>query len=520
MMSLLPNRPSSSSGNATTMRMRETLITLFDLMRAPTPFSVPAVPTSTSTTIAGTIDPREFWTPAIVARVMQNRNTPVSISANDEVGGSVAYDPVMDQWWTLYTRLGETIRMVWRESNMEWSHKVASPASQFSSAEAVGNDSLRSADIINDVYAYTIATTEFRARGSPFTSPPSLYSEQSISLLRYFGEAVCTYVRIAASHRSPVTPGIVNISNMSKIHARAFERLRWILFLSTPSTASILTIDPLFLISELSCFAAEAFQLDFYYYARLCYYLQVTRVIMAMLEEIVEENQLGKTDCVVTLHQRLASEVREEPEEEVEHTKELFMTIAKNSHIPMTDMKSVTEVWTKEHWCLFTRIVKRFTEPFLRQLWLLAHARFGLYQSTTTPQADFDFLLNEMPFLPPLSLILTDEPSSQNLIKAWCQQHVEFNLKPPSSSLMASTAQQQERILGSIPLVFPAQLSLLTLPYKLDQLLDWTLEKQCPRCKLVPADPGLCLFCGALVCCQSFCCGDGDDGECHSHAQT
>jgi hypothetical protein len=54
-------------------------------------------------------------------------------------------------------------------------------------------------------------------------------------------------------------------------------------------------------------------------------------------------------------------------------------------------------------------------------------------------------------------------------------------------------------------------------------------EGLCPTCQQLPQHPGLCLLCGAIVCCFSGCCevptgGDGDGsssgiGECTQHAQ-
>lgn len=70
----------------------------------------------------------------------------------------------------------------------------------------------------------------------------------------------------------------------------------------------------------------------------------------------------------------------------------------------------------------------------------------------------------------------------------------------------------------------PAIYELLGLPERLDTLAAESLVRSCKQCGTVPAEPALCLFCGEMVCSQSFCCMDGEEeaqnGECNVHMWT
>ncbi|GAA6011286.1 hypothetical protein JCM11491_006784 [Sporobolomyces phaffii] len=70
----------------------------------------------------------------------------------------------------------------------------------------------------------------------------------------------------------------------------------------------------------------------------------------------------------------------------------------------------------------------------------------------------------------------------------------------------------------------PAIYELLGLADHLDTLAASVLDRACARCREPPENPAVCLLCGELVCCQSFCCMAGEDeaqhGECNEHMWT
>lgn len=68
-----------------------------------------------------------------------------------------------------------------------------------------------------------------------------------------------------------------------------------------------------------------------------------------------------------------------------------------------------------------------------------------------------------------------------------------------------------------VVLDLPTPFQLISLPSRLDVLMDESTRKICPRCETVPTDPAVCLLCGTFVCAQSFCCSEGEEGECNLH---
>lgn len=70
-----------------------------------------------------------------------------------------------------------------------------------------------------------------------------------------------------------------------------------------------------------------------------------------------------------------------------------------------------------------------------------------------------------------------------------------------------------------LQLEHPHIYELVALPHDLTVLLQYSQRNVCKRCNQVPPDPALCLFCGELVCYQSFCCMDTESGrgECNRH---
>ncbi|WFD41442.1 RING-type E3 ubiquitin transferase [Malassezia psittaci] len=74
----------------------------------------------------------------------------------------------------------------------------------------------------------------------------------------------------------------------------------------------------------------------------------------------------------------------------------------------------------------------------------------------------------------------------------------------------------------NLVLEHPHIYELVPLPLNLANLLQETQRRTCKRCHTLPPLSSLCLFCGELLCDQSFCCSDLEDegrGECHQHME-
>ncbi|GAA5987891.1 hypothetical protein JCM5350_006763 [Sporobolomyces pararoseus] len=166
--------------------------------------------------------------------------------------------------------------------------------------------------------------------------------------------------------------------------------------------------------------------------------------------------------------------------------------------------------------------------PFLRRAAIVARAVFG-EPSSEIPSAGLEFnRLLELLRIPhpstvlPLSSASTSDDSTVKLLHTHfsdCSRSATylqgFDLISTVDKLINSSAPEIEH---------PTIYELLGLPHHLDTLIASTLDRKCLRCETNPENPAVCLFCGELVCCQSFCCMAGEEeaqhGECNEHMWT
>ncbi|KAH9927415.1 uncharacterized protein BXZ73DRAFT_90700 [Epithele typhae] len=146
------------------------------------------------------------------------------------------------------------------------------------------------------------------------------------------------------------------------------------------------------------------------------------------------------------------------------------------------------------------RLLYTFTLPFLRRAIILCHMEQG--------GCEYRRLLKALE-IPPLS-DLPSHDTIQNALSGWC---AHYGHSQAASQLNCG-------VLLEHPLVY----RLARLPLVLDHLyLDQDKMMVCPRCKTVPLDAAICLFCGTTCCFQSHCCMDRDSqsprGECNMHTR-
>ena len=69
----------------------------------------------------------------------------------------------------------------------------------------------------------------------------------------------------------------------------------------------------------------------------------------------------------------------------------------------------------------------------------------------------------------------------------------------------------------TIPIDMPTYFTLVDLPNNYTQVFNASMKVNCPNCKTAPRKRAMCLFCGRLLCCGSFCCQEDGIGECNLH---
>lgn len=169
-----------------------------------------------------------------------------------------------------------------------------------------------------------------------------------------------------------------------------------------------------------------------------------------------------------------------------------------------------------------------YTLPFLRRAAILRRAVSGSVVPHGTnlddaPAAtEYERLLAELQ-IPAPALALPMHSQSNELItmlvEGWTK-HAYAHLAPLFRPLPI-----QPDLAPSVPnlvLEHPHIYELLPLQRDLTELLQQTQERTCPRCGTLPPTFSLCLFCGQVLCEQSYCCSDPDDesrGECNQHME-
>lgn len=165
-----------------------------------------------------------------------------------------------------------------------------------------------------------------------------------------------------------------------------------------------------------------------------------------------------------------------------------------------------------------------YTLPFLRRAAILHRAVSG---SPSTPShapgtTEYQRLLAELR-IPAPALALPMHAQANELItmlmEGWTK-HAYVHLAPLFRPLPI-----QRDLAPTVPnlvLEHPHIYELLPLQRDLTELLQQSQERKCPRCGTLPPTFSLCLFCGRVLCEQSYCCSDPDDesrGECNQHME-
>lgn len=161
------------------------------------------------------------------------------------------------------------------------------------------------------------------------------------------------------------------------------------------------------------------------------------------------------------------------------------------------------------------KVLYVFALPYLRRVSMLQKIVFDASTSTSssssTPSSSLELcrLLIELDITPLSQAFapLDYSPATTTL---------QFHL----FTLLSSVPQRIDALIYQLPTIY----ELVTLPNELDSLAADSLVRVCQRCETVPREPALCLFCGHIVCSQSFCCMDGEaeaqHGECNTHMWT
>lgn len=170
------------------------------------------------------------------------------------------------------------------------------------------------------------------------------------------------------------------------------------------------------------------------------------------------------------------------------------------------------------------KLLCAYTLPFLRRAALLHRIVSGVVPEPAEGP-EYVRLLHQLRIpLPAEALPMHAAPAGlvAMLVEGWTK-HAYVHLSPLFRPLPILAEPLEARTaVPSLVLEHPHIYELLPLPHDFALLLQQTQTRVCKRCNTLPPLCSLCLFCGEVLCEQSFCCSDLDDegrGECHQHME-
>ncbi|CAE6372048.1 unnamed protein product [Rhizoctonia solani] len=326
--------------------------------------------------------------------------------------------------------------------------------------------------------AYTIAATEISLRGQG-TYPTVVHGLSDAAQHTVRGIIACL-TKLAALQLDPSGDAAANRPSIQEaiLHPVLPEWPR--------KRMPFLLRDPMVVLVEVAAVAPALLP----YMATLMYYAHLVRTtltLVAQLDRVTSGALVGKDEATPLLGD-IAT----------------FTTSAVR-HCPKLAIRAEQVLATTPDGAL-ARLVHSLTLPFLRRTAILMKAVLpGCIQSGDAEgSGEYERLLAMLKIPPPSTI--SEHGYIQSLLQNWSQH---FGLYMNQVGL-----QPIARI------EYPAPYRLVQLPALLDELFAEQNTLKCRRCKTVPLDAAICLFCGTICCFQSHCCFDPEDtskGECNMH---
>jgi E3 ubiquitin-protein ligase UBR1 len=388
------------------------------------------------------------------------------------------------------------------------------------------NDTLDGADLLSDMYGYTICCMEILERGVSVgnnadeellndpdyttsvldTVPPAMRN-----LLRYLSESVSTYIKFLSK----------NPTKENALRAQAVACLKRLTEpVQNETESKVLLHEDLFLLFVRTIMLATGrSDLNVWHLMQTFYVAELVKNMIGLVDQMLKGNNLP-THWVHDSHftdwlsSPMAADIQTRQATELEALNKIAYMIFADSGI-----ENATSPLEKINHLAFYKLTRTFVLPFLRRCALLVSTRFSI-QLPNLPKNEvdndeFDQLRRQLglPSFAELYQILACNGSLRNYVHLWCTQHFKQD-----ALFKEQNTNNAEMKLTGIFLQQPTVYELIPLPAKLDRLFELTMMRTCLRCKQRPIQPALCLVCGKLLCAQSFCCSSNTDGgECYRH---
>ena len=416
---------------------------------------------------------------------------------------------IMDELITIYNRIRDTIKTNRLASRFSYPPKIPGTAEDLTYTDALARS-----------LGFSISSTEIGQRGiesEPGTTLLDKISPLTITHLRVLSETTSSYIAIG---------GLKNLGNnkSSQEFVETYGRQLLQLFAGHPQiygaddapwvktpapVPAALAQDSFVLLSDCSIFLAPALNLDIHHLIRLCYLLELVKVVLALY------CNRSFPDIWPMTH---VPEGKHELDSNTLEAFKGFMTCIRcfgDPYGPPINPYILTAE-VSQRLCL---AVSTYALPFLRKAAILLHVRYGVdFPSTGLSDIDEPELvrLTKALRLPSLAQMFASiaYPSGgenltilQSIVSGWVNHWRWMYETHPF---------KQSAQIGIRP-SHPAIFELVGLPKHFDTLTDETMRRKCPTTGKELTEPVLCLFCGDIFCSQASCCHKDGLGGCNQH---
>ena len=415
----------------------------------------------------------------------------------------------MEELVSIYSRIRDTIKKNDLASRFSYPPRVPGSVEDLTYTDALARS-----------LGFSISATEIAHRGlgsDPGSTLLSKISPLTLTHLRILSETTSSYIAVGALRNSGS-----NRTNLEFVETHGRQLLQ--LFAGHPQihgaddapwtkttspVPAALAQDSFVLLAECSIYLVPALHLDIHHIVRLCYLLELVKVVLALYCKPGMPNSWPITPI---------------PDSKLNTNLETlgafnrFISRIRNFGDPTgssIDLSSSTPGFTQR---LYST-VSTYALPFLRKVVILLHVRYGIDFPNTgfgdMNDSETDRLTKALR-LPSLTELFdsigqphqgADLNIHQYLVSGWIN-HWRW---------MLETDPFKRTALSGIRPSHPAIFELIGLPKHYDTLLDEMMRRRCPTTGKDLTDPCLCLFCGDIFCSQANCCNKDKLGGCNQH---
>lgn len=369
------------------------------------------------------------------------------------------------------------------------------------------------------LYAYTISDFEIAQRGIEGTRARDLTVEHTGTFIDDVPSTSQTLLKILGMTYDLIPK--VMVSNWDAIQFLVKESLalealdQLIPFESSNLSYSLFNLKPLLMDDMFEVLVRIGFSLSDYpaiqihHILRALYLADITKTVIAVVQKIVDQQDHGLSNDLNELNAKHESFPSTDAitHKFVSHVMRLAGMTA----------DSVDRFFSIVRPGALTSIVRTFTLPFLRKALLFMVVYHGFIPQNPGNDdfeevGEYERLLETLR-LPNPETLFELESTDRDFIADWCKDYKQY-------SLSNSIIEPEKAVMKPLTLNLPTQFRMVTLPYRLDQLLDESSKRACLKCKTVPEHSAVCLICGRFVCARRFCCTEGNRGECNLHMKT